>query len=112
MATKIYSGKDSISTDQIFLVEKGKIYNGKYSISSDEIKDIYPEGILIVNNTKIFKGLHANSSEQIITVSKKNIYKGREINPSDQIGVIDGDILKDEEFAKIIYLLAKKNNLL
>ena len=112
MATKIYSGKESISTDQIFLVEKGKIYNGKYSISSDELKNIYPEGILIVDNTKIFKGQYANSSEQILTVSKKNIYKGREIDSSKQIGVIDGDRLNDDEFAKIIYLLAKKNNLL
>jgi hypothetical protein len=112
VATKIYSGKDSLSKDQIFLVEKGKIYSGKYSISSDELKDIHPEGILIVDNTKIFKGQHASSSAQILTVSKKNIYKGREINSSDQIGVIDGDSLNDDEFAKIIYLLAKKNNLL
>lgn len=112
MATKIYSGKDPISSAQIFLVEEGKIYMRKYSISSEELKNIDPEGLRIIDNTKNFKGKQANSSEQIGTVSKKNIYKGREINPSHQIGVIDGDRLKDDEFVKIIYLLAKKNNLL
>ncbi|TDD94734.1 hypothetical protein [Flavobacterium cellulosilyticum] len=112
MATKIYSGKHSNYSDQIFLVDKGKIYRGKYSIASDELISIQPEGILIVKNTKIFKGNHATSSNQIITVSNKNIYKGRHVIASNQIGVIEGDRLNNDEFAKIIYLLAKKNNLL
>lgn len=112
MATKIYSGRYTNSSDQVYLVEKGKIYKGKYSNSTDELKNVKPEGILIVDNTKIYKGKYANSSDQIITVSKEKVYKGRYTNSSDQIGVIDGDRLNDDEFAKIIYLLAQKNNLL
>lgn len=112
MATKIYSGKEPYAVNQIYLIDNGKIYKGKYSISSEEIIDIRPEGIFIVGNKKIFKDHNANSSEQIMSVSKKNIYKGKSMKSVDHIGFIDGDELNDDEFAKIIYLLAKNNNLL
>lgn len=112
MATKIYSGKYTNSSDQIYLIEKGKIYKGKYSNSSDELKNIKPEGIKIIDNIKIYKGKYTNSSDQIMTVSKDKVYKGKYTNSSDQIAVIDGDRLSDNEFAVIIYLLAQKNNLL
>ncbi len=112
MSTKIYSGKISTSSNQIYLVEKNKIYNGKIATSTNELKNIKPEGIKIENGSKIYKGKIATSSNQIMCVSAGKVYKGRIESSSNQIAVIDGDRLSENEFAVIIYLLAQKNNLL
>lgn len=92
MSTKIYEGKNTYSSDQIYTVEKGKFYNGKNTYSSDEIKSINPNGINIVDFKKVYKG--------------KNTYS------SDQIATIQGDRLTDNEMEKIIYLLVQRNNLI
>lgn len=112
MSTKIYEGKYPNSSDQIYLVEKGKIYRGKYSNSSDEIKNTKPSGIIISSNTKVYKGKYTNTSDQIMTIDQKKVYKGKYTNSSDQIAFIEGDRLSDAEFEEIIYLLAQRNNLI
>ena len=40
MATKVFEGKYKNSSDQIYLIDKGRFYKGKYSNSSDELKNI------------------------------------------------------------------------
>ena len=90
MATKIYQGKYDNSSDQIYLVDNGKIYNGKYDNSSDQIREVNTQGLLIKND---------------------KVYKGKYDNSSDQIALIKGDRLTDDEFEKVVYLLAQRNNL-
>lgn len=111
MATKIFQGKYTNSSDQLYLADKGKIFKGKYSNSSDEIKNIKPSGINIVSRSKVYKGKYTNSSDQIMTIDKNKVYQGKYTNSSDQIAVIDGQ-LTDSEFENIIYLLAQRNNLI
>jgi len=111
MATKIFEGRFTNSSDQIYLVDKGKVFRGRFSNSSDEIKNIKPTGINIVNNSKVYKGKFTNSSDQIMTIDKSKVFKGRFTNSSDQIAVIDG-ILTNSEFENILYLLAQRNNLI
>jgi hypothetical protein len=111
MGTKIFHGRFTNSSDQIYLVDKGKIFKGKFSNSSDEIKNIQPTGINIVSRSKIYKGKFTNSSDQIMTIDKNKVFKGRFTNSSDQIAVIDGQ-LNDSEFENITYLIAQRNNLI
>lgn len=111
MATKIFQGRYTNSSDQIYLVDKGKIFRGRYSTSSEEIKNTKPVGINIVSRSKVYKGKHTNSSDQIMSIDKNKVFKGRYTNSSDQIAIIDGQ-LNDSEFENIIYLLAQRNNLI
>ena len=111
MATKIYEGKYTNSSDQLYLVENGKIYKGKYSNSSDLIREVKPEGIKI-ENSKVYKGKYTYSSDQIMLIEGNKIFKGKYSNSSDQIALIDGDRLADSDFEKIVYLLAQRNNLI
>lgn len=111
MGARIFQGKYTNSSDQIYLVDKSKIFRGKYSNSSDEIKNIKPTGINIISRSKVCKGKYTNSSDQIITIDKNKVFKGNYTNSCEQIRIIDGQ-LSDSEFEIIIYLLAQRNNLI
>ena len=111
MGTKVFQGRFTNSSDQIYLVDKSKIFKGRFTNSSDEIKNIKPTGINIVSRSKVYKGRFTNSSDQILTIDKNKVFKGRFTNSSDQIAIIDGQ-LNDTEFDIIIYLLAQRNNLI
>jgi hypothetical protein len=111
MTTKIYQGRSTNSSDQIYTVERGRFYKGRSTNSSDEIKLSGKEALNIDGNN-VYKGRSTNSSDQVITIDKLNIYKGRSTNSSEQIASIEGDRLSDSEFGSVIYLLAQRNNLI
>ena len=66
MATKIYEGHSTSSSDQIYTADNGKIFKGHSTSSSDELKT-NPSGIKIDNN-KVYKGNSTSSSDQIMTI--------------------------------------------
>lgn len=111
MTTKIYEGRSTSSSDQIYTVEHGKIYKGRSTSSSDELKNFNPAALKIDGN-KVYKGKSTSSSDQIMNLETLKVFKGRSNSSSDQIASIDGDRLTDSEFENVIYLLAQRNNLI
>jgi len=112
MATKIYQGTSTNSSNLLYTLDKGKIYNGSLTTVSHEIKSIPSKGLTIVDFTKVYKGTVKTSPHQILSIKGDKIYKGTVLTSSHQVAKISGDRISDDDFEKVIYLLAQKNNLL